>query len=154
MVWGPHQTSAWRCVKNFQCDVCERSFPTSQNLKNHIKEVHKKSRDLKCSKCDKSYKQSQTILRHIRNFHEGRCLLVILCCHTKDMLEISAHEGIRIDSNMCGWKQVHIIKTSKTSQTWTWSLRFSFVTYTLSHVSHLNFCFFSWTASEWSNLSN
>ena len=79
----------------------------------HMKEVHKKSRDLKCSKCDKSYKQSQTILRHIRNFHEGRCLLVILCCHTKDMLEISAHEGIRIDSNMCGWKQVHIIKTSK-----------------------------------------
>ena len=88
----------------------------------HMKEVHKKSRDLKCSKCDKSYKQSQTILRHIRNFHEGsggkRSLLVILVTNhlllpkvhslKKDMLEISVHEGIRIDSNKCGNKYIII----------------------------------------------
>ena len=111
MVFKNHIKQVHESEKNFQCGVCKKCFPTSQYLMDHMEEVHKKSRDLKCSrcsKCDKSYKQSQTILRHIRNFHEGRCLLVILCYHTKEMLEISVHERIRIDSNKCGNKYIII----------------------------------------------
>ena len=35
------------------CDICQTAWPSTQNLNNHIKTIHKKQRDYKCNICDK-----------------------------------------------------------------------------------------------------
>ena len=55
------------------CDICQTAWPSTQNLNNHIKTIHKKQRDYKCTICDKAFGHQTYLKLHIRRVHQGKC---------------------------------------------------------------------------------
>ena len=56
-------------VKNFKCDICEKSFSFRSRLKNHETFVHSEVSKSKCHICGKYFKK---IDPHIKKVHSGR----------------------------------------------------------------------------------
>ena len=55
-----------------RCQLCNRRFTKSNNLKNHIKTKHDKvSLSFSCYLCRKNFKEQDKYLRHIDNHKEG-----------------------------------------------------------------------------------
>ena len=55
-----------------RCQLCNRRFTRSNNLKNHIKTKHDKvSLSFSCYLCRKNFKEQDKYLRHIDNHKEG-----------------------------------------------------------------------------------
>ncbi len=55
-----------------RCQLCNRRFTRSNNLKNHIKTKHDKvSLSFSCYLCRKKFKEQDKYLRHIDNHKEG-----------------------------------------------------------------------------------
>ena len=54
-------------AKNFKCEVCEKSFFSNTELRNHCK-IHQEYPILyQCDNCVKSYSSKQYLSRHIRS---------------------------------------------------------------------------------------
>lgn len=51
-----------------ECNICQKTFSTQGNLKNHIEGIHFKKRPFKCSypNCDKSYLNHTRLMVHER----------------------------------------------------------------------------------------
>ena len=56
---------------NFKCEMCDRSFFKEENLKKHIKIVHKLKgmTNHKCDQCTKSFGNLSTLKTHIKQIH-------------------------------------------------------------------------------------
>ena len=55
-------------------DLCENSYVLSDELQNHLKEVHgnqEHKRFIECNSCGKSFTQSGSLKKHIKTVHEG-----------------------------------------------------------------------------------
>ena len=70
--------------RKYNCEMCDKSYTQSHNLKTHIKKVHEGTKEKEekgprsdhkgiftCNNCDKSYTQSHNLKTHIKNVHEG-----------------------------------------------------------------------------------
>ena len=59
-------------VKKFQCEICNRNFTRSNNLKKHIKTKHEHvTCTYSCYLCRKNFKDQSSYLKHIDNHKEG-----------------------------------------------------------------------------------
>ena len=54
-----------------QCHGCEKSFCQKNDLKNHVKSVHEKQKDLKSEFCEKSFSQKAILKLHVTKVHKG-----------------------------------------------------------------------------------
>ena len=54
------------------CEICEKTFYNTENLKGHILTVHEERKDHKCDICDKSFSFAISLKKHINFIHEGR----------------------------------------------------------------------------------
>ena len=58
--------------KKYTCEICNRSFSRSSNLKIHTKTKHEHvSLDFSCYLCRKNFKDQENYLNHIDNHKEG-----------------------------------------------------------------------------------
>ena len=54
--------------KPYECDVCEKRFTQSGNLKRHMV-IHTNERPYECHVCEKRYRQSSGLKYHMRTQH-------------------------------------------------------------------------------------
>ena len=55
---------------NHKCDLCDKNFKSSKNLKSHIMCVHHKIKNHKCDLCDKTYSKKSDLKKHKQVVHE------------------------------------------------------------------------------------
>ena len=68
--------------KDFQCQLCEKTFPSKQNLYFHTKLVHKGEKKNMCEICNKTFVMRSTYLEHIK-LHDERKPHVCNICRKK-----------------------------------------------------------------------
>jgi uncharacterized Zn-finger protein len=54
----------------FKCQQCDSKFSTNGHLKNHIKAVHDKIRDVECPQCDSKFTRNDQLKNHIKAVHD------------------------------------------------------------------------------------
>ena len=54
-----------------RCDSCEKLFFREDNLRKHIRAVHKVQKARKCNSSEKSFFANKDLIRHNRSFHQG-----------------------------------------------------------------------------------
>ena len=68
-------------LKRVACNICNKKFSESTNLKKHIEIHHSmakpREKKFKCEKCDFKTAHTHALKRHIARFHENK--IVILC---------------------------------------------------------------------------
>ena len=52
----------------YECDVCEKRFTRSGSLKTHMR-IHTNENPYKCDVCEKRFRESGTLKRHVRTQH-------------------------------------------------------------------------------------
>ncbi|VUZ51842.1 unnamed protein product, partial [Hymenolepis diminuta] len=57
-------------LKNFKCEVCEKSFCESTRLRMHVKTVHEGERPYSCNYCDKKFIWKISLASHVAKLHE------------------------------------------------------------------------------------
>ena len=58
--------------KPFQCDKCEKGFPSGEHLRNHQSSIHLKSRPYKCRyDCGMDYNDPSNMYQHEKRKHGG-----------------------------------------------------------------------------------
>ena len=56
-------------IGQYQCDICDKRFTQSYNLKYHMK-AHEGEKSFQCMKCDKCFTRPSNLTRHMR-VHTG-----------------------------------------------------------------------------------
>ena len=84
--------------KKFTCDICDKKFPYSRDLKSHSSkvhslpintenllknDVHEGKKIFKCSTCDKFFDKSVKLRQHIKNVHEKIKKIPCKTCNKK-----------------------------------------------------------------------
>ena len=54
--------------KPYECDVCEKRFRRSSDLKSHMR-IHTNEKPYECDVCEKRFTTSSDLQRHVRNVH-------------------------------------------------------------------------------------
>ena len=53
--------------KDYQCDICKKSFGHKFQVQRHIDTVHLKKKEHKCEYCDKAFGQKSHLYEHVKN---------------------------------------------------------------------------------------
>ena len=64
-----HIKSFHNGIKDHECDSCEKTFSQAWILNNHINSVHNDQRDHKCDSCGKAFTQAGNLKTHINAIH-------------------------------------------------------------------------------------
>ena len=56
--------------KNFKCEICEKSFSTTQNHKQHVNCVHGKDKRFICNVCNKTFGSQKELTEHVKSIHQ------------------------------------------------------------------------------------
>lgn len=64
--------------KNFQCEVCLKTYQYQNSLVRHVKTTHENLRHT-CFICDSEFTQRTSLNEHIRNLHKQECTEVFEC---------------------------------------------------------------------------
>ena len=77
--------------KEWECDLCNKSFTQAGNLKRHKRIVHEGRKGYECDICKKTYREVQSLKVHIKCVHEGireyQCAFCDKLCSTKSSLK-------------------------------------------------------------------
>lgn len=66
-------------LKNFACEICEKTFSTNKNKKQHLKIVHGELKIFECNVCGKTFGRNQELMIHMENNHKTKDLNCKLC---------------------------------------------------------------------------
>ena len=59
--------------QNFKCEVCEKSFATTNSKLRHIKLVHgEEEKTIICNVCSKVFREEKELQKHLKAVHEGQ----------------------------------------------------------------------------------
>ncbi|KAL7061106.1 hypothetical protein AAHC03_09506 [Spirometra sp. Aus1] len=58
--------------KQFQCDLCEKSYPRNQSLQAHRIQVHSETKPYTCRLCLKGFVRRWDFYRHLNAVHKER----------------------------------------------------------------------------------
>ena len=53
------------------CKECNKTFKTTKNLRDHIRNMHSTERSIMCDDCDKTFKYKKSLYEHVRRVHSG-----------------------------------------------------------------------------------
>merc|ERR1712024_137675 len=88
--------------KNFQCDVCVKSFHKECYLETHKKKVHGVVNKQTCEFCNKDFEKKSKLALHIKSIHEKSFSVVCDLCgksftHPRTLKKHrkSVHEGVK-----------------------------------------------------------
>lgn len=56
-------------AKDYQCDLCPKSFTQRADVRKHKKTVHEKARDFHCQECNLSFGERGNLNKHVRSIH-------------------------------------------------------------------------------------
>ena len=70
----PTQDTSDKKLKPHNCEMCDYSTTTKQNLKVHVESVHERIKPHKCLSCDYSTAIKKNLVRHIESIHKGKKL--------------------------------------------------------------------------------
>jgi len=77
--------------KQWECDICNKSFTVAANLKRHKKTTHEDNPGFECDVCFRVFKESYSLKVHKRCVHEGirnhECSFCGKKCSTKSCLK-------------------------------------------------------------------
>ena len=54
--------------KPYECDVCDKAFRDASNLRDHMR-IHTNEKPYECDVCDKAFRTSSNLKKHVRNVH-------------------------------------------------------------------------------------
>lgn len=54
----------------FECDICQKQFRRSANLKRHVESVHQKIKNFFCGSCPFSTYENSSLMSHIKTHHK------------------------------------------------------------------------------------
>ena len=68
---GPtnHQRVSQNNVKQFKCDLCDKSFTQRRNQRAHIRTVHEKLKPFQCTHCGLTANRKFNLMSHIKKMH-------------------------------------------------------------------------------------
>ena len=66
-------------IRNFKCDVCEKSFSSISALKKHFDGVHERIRKFKCNLCEKTFTTLLIQKAHINAYHLDKVMVCEFC---------------------------------------------------------------------------
>ena len=58
-------------VRDFQCELCHKSFAESGNYKRHVQSVHEKLRPFECDQCHKNFSTKGILKQHVKAVHQS-----------------------------------------------------------------------------------
>ena len=58
-----------KCREKYKCEQCDYSCSTNGHLKQHIKMVHDKIKDIDCEQCDYKCSTNGDLNKHIKQVH-------------------------------------------------------------------------------------
>ena len=56
---------------NFNCQICDETFTTKQNLKSHMRSTHSDTTKIKCKFCDNVFEKNSDLENHIKRNHDS-----------------------------------------------------------------------------------
>ena len=60
-----------RTKKQFQCEICNKAFPTESKLNRHVSGVHFKLKNHPCHLCEKKFSENHHLKQHVDMVHHG-----------------------------------------------------------------------------------
>ena len=57
--------------KPYECSICNKAFPSKQNLAKHNASIHEKIKQHKCTVCDAKFALKGNLMVHIKGVHEN-----------------------------------------------------------------------------------
>ena len=64
-----HQRVSQNNVKQFKCDLCDKSFTQRRNQRAHIRTVHEKLKPFQCTHCGLTANRKFNLMSHIKKMH-------------------------------------------------------------------------------------
>lgn len=64
-----HQRTSQNNVKQFKCDLCDKSFTQRRNQRAHIRTVHEKLKPFQCTHCGLTANRKFNLMSHIKKMH-------------------------------------------------------------------------------------
>ena len=64
-----HQRVSQTNVKQFKCDLCDKSFTQRRNQRAHIRTVHEKLKPFQCTHCGLTANRKFNLMSHIKKMH-------------------------------------------------------------------------------------
>ena len=97
-----------------KCLICSESFPSKNQLKEHITSVHDEVKQYPCSKCGKCFSRIKLLLDHIYVVHEEKKMFQCSLCDYKSKLQgnvtshtIRVHEEFEVREIHDGKQNLH-----------------------------------------------
>ena len=85
--------------EQIKCLICVESFPTENQLKEHVASVHVEVKQFPCSKCGKRFSRIELLQDHISIVHEGKNVFQCSLCDYKTKLKGSMTSRAKIILN-------------------------------------------------------